>query len=914
MFLDDLKDFFAAPPPPERRFFVPEVIQTSAMDCGPAALKCMLEGFGIPVSYGRLREACQTDVDGTSIDVMEDVAVQLGISAEQVMVPADHLLIPASQTLPAIVIVRLPNGLTHFVVAWRLHGRFVQVMDPGKGRRWQPVSQFLEELYIHAHPVPAQAWRDWAGSEGFTDPLRHRLSIIGVQELEASALIDAALSDPGWRAIAALDASVRMVDTLVRAQGLEPGQEAFGVLRSFFTRMMEHPDARTDIVPAALWSVEKYPEPIDGEETLRMKGAVLVRVVGRRGGSSEEARDEEENPKPLSPELAAALREKPIRPEMELFKLLKKDGFFAPGILAGALMTAVLGVTIEALLFQGLMEIGQTLTLVGQRAGAALMILLFLAGLLLLEISVSSTVLRMGRRLETRLRVAFLEKIPRLGDRYFHSRLTSDMTQRVHELRWLRTLPGLGVSIIRIGFQIVLTAAGIIFFTPASAVLAILATVFTIALSFISQPLLMEQHFRLLTHLSAMSRFYLDGLLGLIPIRTHCADRPLRHEHESVMVEWVKTNKDFMRVQTLIQGIEALAGAGFSIWILLNYLSSGDGTRGILLLFYWTLNLPVLGKTLSDFAQQYPMHRGKILRIFEPLGAPEENETDGEPEAETPEAASGTETGGAAVTLENVTVTAGGQTILKNIDLNIAAAEHIAIVGPSGAGKSSLVGLLLGWHRPMSGEIRIDGTRLSGSRLASLRRETVWVDPEVQIWNRSLFENLRYGTYETDPPSLSTAIDGADLFSVLEKLPQGMQTRLGESGGLVSGGEGQRVRLGRGMLRSETRLVILDEPFRGLDREKRRDLLKRGRNHWKDATLIFISHDVSEALTFNRVVVIEEGQIVEDDAPQKLADMPDSRYRGLLDSDEAVRRGMWESSRWRRLWLENGKLTEKFKR
>src|SRR5437016_11261599 len=77
-----------------RRLIVPEVVQTSAMDCGPASLKCLLEGFGISVSYGRLREACQTDVDGTSIDTMEEVAVQLGLEAEQVMLPVDHLLVP----------------------------------------------------------------------------------------------------------------------------------------------------------------------------------------------------------------------------------------------------------------------------------------------------------------------------------------------------------------------------------------------------------------------------------------------------------------------------------------------------------------------------------------------------------------------------------------------------------------------------------------------------------------------------------------------------------------------------------------------------------------------------------------------------------------------------------------------------
>ena len=89
-----------------RRLVVPEVVQTSAMDCGPAALKALLEGMGVTVSYGRLREACQTDVDGTSIDTIEDVAVQLGLDAEQVVVPPDHVLPTSADNLPAIVVVR----------------------------------------------------------------------------------------------------------------------------------------------------------------------------------------------------------------------------------------------------------------------------------------------------------------------------------------------------------------------------------------------------------------------------------------------------------------------------------------------------------------------------------------------------------------------------------------------------------------------------------------------------------------------------------------------------------------------------------------------------------------------------------------------------------------------------------------
>lgn len=108
------------------RFLAFEVVQTSNMDCRPAALKCLSEGSGVSASYGRLREACQTNVDGTSIDTMEDVARELGLDAEQIMIPVDHLLLPEMHVLPAIAVVRMPNGITHFVVIWRRLGSFLR--------------------------------------------------------------------------------------------------------------------------------------------------------------------------------------------------------------------------------------------------------------------------------------------------------------------------------------------------------------------------------------------------------------------------------------------------------------------------------------------------------------------------------------------------------------------------------------------------------------------------------------------------------------------------------------------------------------------------------------------------------------------------------------------------------------------
>src|SRR5437868_9308596 len=189
-----------------RRLIIPEVVQTSAMDCGPASLKSLLEGFGVPLSYGRLREACQTDVDGTSIDTIEEIAIQLGLDAEQTMMPVDHVLLPEAKALPAIIVISLPGGLNHFVVAWRRHGRYVQVMDPATGRRWPVCEQFLKELFVHRFPVASAAWRKCAGSDGFIAPLHRRLATIGISSAPAQHLINDALSDSGWRSIASLDA------------------------------------------------------------------------------------------------------------------------------------------------------------------------------------------------------------------------------------------------------------------------------------------------------------------------------------------------------------------------------------------------------------------------------------------------------------------------------------------------------------------------------------------------------------------------------------------------------------------------------------------------------------------------------------------------------------------------------------
>lgn len=908
--------------PTEKRFFVPEVIQTSQMDCGPASLKALLEGFGIAASYGRLREACQTSVDGTSIDTLEELMLHLGLEAEQIMLPVDHVLLPESEALPAIIVVRLPNGLTHFVVVWSCHTNWVQVMDPGAGRQWKTKQQFLRDLFLHRFPVPAPAWREWAGSPGFLRPLQRRLADLHLPEPASRHLIEQARQDPGWRSLAALDAATRMVAALVRAGGLEAGAEAGRVLERCFegnraAAAVSSTGAAALPIPPLYWSVtpveddEPQPDTTESEEAppehVLLHGAVLVRVTGRRAEASADLAEESGQPPALPPELAAILQEPPLDPVREVWRALGQDGLLTPAVLSVALFMATLAVTIQALLFQGALRLGQSLNQGEQRLTAVAALFIFLIVLLLLEWPIAATTQRLGRRLEARLRIVFLQKIPRLSDRYFHSRLTSDMTQRAYDLRQLRTLPALGVDLLRLLFQLILTTIGVIILQPDSALLAILATLVFIGVSWLSNPILEERDLRLRSHTGALSRFYLDALLGLIPLRLHGAERAFRREHEGLLVEWIRAGQDFSRLAVALQGLNALLYTGFVVWITFAYIRHGGEVSGVLLLFYWALSLPLLGQRIAEVGQLYPTLRNRVVRILEPLGAPDEVES--EPAEAAP--AVPAQNDGVAIDLRQVTVQAGGHLILQNINLSLKPGDHVAIVGPSGAGKSSLVGLLLGWHQPASGECLVDGQPLRGRQLHHLRRQTAWVDPAVQLWNRPLLENLTYGSEAGPTGGQGFALEAADLYDLVERLENGLQTPLGEGGGLVSGGEGQRVRLGRMMNRDGIRLVILDEPFRGLDREKRRELLARVRQHWREATLMCITHDVGETQAFERVIVVEQGQIVEEGAPEQLRQREGSRYQALLAAEEAVRRGLWQSAAWQRLWLEEGRLAER---
>ncbi|MEI8393897.1 MAG: ATP-binding cassette domain-containing protein [Rhodospirillaceae bacterium] len=873
---------FSAPSPPERSRLVPEVVQTSGMDCGPAVLKALLAGFDIPVDYERLRDACQTDVDGTSITTLQKLAGEFGLNAEQVMLPGDHLLLPHFRTLPAIAVVRLANGFTHFVLVWRCHGPLVQVMDPGRGRVWIPRQTLLSELYRHRQPIAAADWRAWAESDSFCKPLDLRLQIVKVAPVRRRELLERARAHPGWLGLGALDAATRFVTGLVESGAVRRGLEAEDMIALLVERELIRSEGESGI-PAAFWSA--HPDPAT-EGGLIFEAALVVSIAGKTEAAATPAQDSEKRAE---------------RPEHRLWALLRQDRLVVPLLLAAFALIG-LGATAEIFVLRHVLDVGTTGEPLAALSNLAILVLL----LFLLELAAAAGATFLGRRLEFRLRQAFYEKIPALGDGYFRSRLVSDLSQRAFELRHLQGLPTLLGNAFRLVVSMLFVALGIIVIFPdgLAAALAVLAV--ALGAVVLHQPLVQEHEMRQRTYAGALTRFYLDALRGLVPLRSHGAERAMRNEQEQMVVEWGGSGARLVRGRTWISGAAFALITLITVWLVRGYIADFGETSAVIVLLYLSMQMPRYGEELVVAAQQYPLIRITILRLLEPLAASPESsarypdETAAEPEHPI-------ESDGVALDFDRVALKAGGRTILEDITVRIGAGEHVAIIGPSGAGKSSLVGLLLGWMGPASGTVRADGRLLHRETLTALRRNTAWVDPQVHLWNASVSDNLTYGLDEFDRGErVDTAIADAGLGEVLERFDS-PDSPLGESGRLVSGGEGQRVRLGRGLARPRPRLAILDEPFRGLDRASRHDLTRRARDRWQKSTLLLISHDITDTALFDRVLVLEDGRIIEDGTPAELAARP-SRYNRLLEADRNARAMLLGRSDWRRLSLRNGRL------
>jgi ATP-binding cassette subfamily B protein len=280
-------------------------------------------------------------------------------------------------------------------------------------------------------------------------------------------------------------------------------------------------------------------------------------------------------------------------------------------------------------------------------------------------------------------------------------------------------------------------------------------------------------------------------------------------------------------------------------------------------------------------------HFAKLGEAIEVLGLPHEM-------PDSPRAKPLVDLGG-SVAFERVSFSyPSGMPALRDFDVHVPAGQKLGLVGRSGAGKSTILALLQRLYDPIAGRILIDEQDIRQVTQESLRLSVAVVQQEILLFQRSVLENLRYGKPDASDEEVHRAAEAARCTEFISRLPQGFDTIVGDRGLKLSGGQRQRLAIARALLR-DARIILFDEATSSLDTESEQAIQDALMRLARNRTVVAIAHRLSTLKSFDRILVLDRGVIVEDGAPQDLLQQ-DGPYRRMYGRQFAVKE--------RRLWTK----------
>jgi len=258
---------------------------------------------------------------------------------------------------------------------------------------------------------------------------------------------------------------------------------------------------------------------------------------------------------------------------------------------------------------------------------------------------------------------------------------------------------------------------------------------------------------------------------------------------------------------------------------------------------------------VSVINEQYQNAIVSARRLFEVLEA--------KPSVPEKEDARPLPPGNGAVRFERVTFGYGnGRRALDGFDVSVEPGETVALVGPSGAGKSTVFQMLLRFHDPQSGQVRVDGVDVRGVDPTALRERIALVPQDPVIFGATARENLRYGRLEATDAEIEQAARSAEAHDFLAALPQGYDSELGERGARLSGGQQQRLAIARALLK-DAPILLLDEATSALDAQSERAVQHALERLMQGRTTLVIAHRLATVLKADRIVVMDRGRVVD---------------------------------------------------
>lgn len=224
--------------------------------------------------------------------------------------------------------------------------------------------------------------------------------------------------------------------------------------------------------------------------------------------------------------------------------------------------------------------------------------------------------------------------------------------------------------------------------------------------------------------------------------------------------------------------------------------------------------------------------------------------------------------------------------VLNDVSIRLAPSEKVALIGESGSGKSTLARILARIADPTAGEVILEGMPLTEYRIAALRRTICYVSQHPTLFSGSIRENLKYAKEHASPQEIEAVTEAAQLETLIDRLPRGIDTPLGPGASSLSGGERQRLAIARALLR-DSPILIFDESTSALDMPTERRVLSSIARWKPDQSILFISHRIRSITWVDRIILLDHGSVIAEGCHELLY-RQSSAYRRLFEKDDAA--------------------------
>ncbi len=537
-----------------------------------------------------------------------------------------------------------------------------------------------------------------------------------------------------------------------------------------------------------------------------------------------------------------------------------------------ALLIAALATLAVPLAVRRMIDFGfsaERVQLINQYFSVMIVVAAVLAGASALRYYLVTT---LGERVVADLRAAVFDHLTILSSAFFDHTKTGELVSRLSgDTTQIKAAVGASVSIALRNFVLFVGSAAMMVFTSPRLSGFVLAAIPVIVLPLVAFGRAVRRRSRAAQDTLAEASAYAAELIGAVRTLQAFTNEKLAAGRFGAAVERAfAAARDSTKARAVLTAVViflVFASVVVILWVGAQDVLAGRITPGRLgqFVLYAVFAAGALGE-LSQVWGEISLAAGAAERLTELLGVEPEIKAPAHPLA-LPTPARG------EVAFENVRFAYPARpqsVVLDGVSLRVRAGEKIAIVGPSGAGKSTIFHLLLRFYDPLSGAVRFDGVRVADADPQELRRRIALVPQDTAIFAASVAENIRFGRPDASEAEIARAAELAAASEFIARLPQGFDSPIGERGVTLSGGQRQRIAIARAILR-DAPLLLLDEATSSLDAESETLVQAALSRLMQNRTTLVIAHRLATVLSCDRILVMDEGRIVEEGSHEKLS-------------------------------------------